>query len=122
MGVMGIDGVVRKQDAGLPKASEREVSFPNQTSLQQIMMRIYGWSVGMCLSTTATAAGLSRHAVVDWFNFLREECSAKLLRMPVVDQMLGGPGLIVEIDESLMIKRKYNRGRGATPPVGVRII
>eukprot|EP00794_Sanderia_malayensis_P010171 gene10171-11210_t len=45
--------------------------------------------------------------LVDWFNYTREECTHKLLTLNI---RLGGPGRIVEIDESVMIKRKYNRG------------
>ena len=62
------------------------------------------------MSTTATVLGLSHPTVIDWYNFIREECTSKLLRIPAANKMLGGVGTIVEIDESLMIKRKYNRG------------
>ena len=63
------------------------------------------------MSTTTIVIGLAEKTVVDWFNFLREECTAKLLRIPMQDKLIGGAGEIVEIDESLMIKRKYNRGQ-----------
>ena len=43
---------------------------------------------------------------MDWFNFLREESTYNLLQEPI---LLGGEGNIVEIDESLMVKRKYQR-------------
>ena len=62
------------------------------------------------MTTTATVLGLSHHTVIDWYNVLREECSAKLIRMPIADKKVGGVGHIVEIDESLMVKRKYNHG------------
>ena len=55
--------------------------------------------------------GLTNATVIDWYNYLREECTAKLLRLPLEEKLMGGDGLIVEIDESLMIKLKYNRGR-----------
>ena len=70
-----------------------------------IVSTIYYWAVGM--ATTGTVLGLSNHMVIDWYTFLREECSAKLIRMPIADKKLGGMGHIVEIDESLMGKRKY---------------
>ena len=80
-------------------------------SMGEILSLVYCWAVGMTMSTTATVMELSHHTVIDWFNCLREECTAKLLRLSREDRMLGGAGHIVEIDESLLIKRKYNRGR-----------
>ena len=45
------------------------------------------------------------------FHFLREVCSTKLLDTP---PQLGGPGVVVQIDESLFNhKAKHNRGRRA---------
>ena len=75
--------------------------------LGDIVSTIYYWAVGMSMTTTVTVLGLSIHTVIDWYNILREECSAKLIRMPSADKKLGGIGHIVEIDESLRIKRKY---------------
>ena len=80
-------------------------------SIKEMVLVIYCWAVGMCLSTASTVTGHSKQSLVDWFNLLREECSNKILRTPIADRQLGGPGEIVEIDESLMIKRKYNRGQ-----------
>ena len=48
------------------------------------------------------------HTVVDWFQFCRDIPVAFFLNNPVA---IGGPGHIVEIDESLFARRKYNRGR-----------
>ncbi|KCZ79367.1 hypothetical protein H312_03236, partial [Anncaliia algerae PRA339] len=50
----------------------------------------------------------SEHTIVDWKNFCREICASHFLRNPVV---LGGINEIVEIDESSIVKRKYERGR-----------
>ena len=45
---------------------------------------------------------------VQWYQYFRDICSWKLLQEPIV---LGGIGKTVEIDESVMVKAKYNRGR-----------
>ncbi|GAB1610125.1 hypothetical protein Ahia01_001298500 [Argonauta hians] len=50
----------------------------------------------------------SKRTLVDWFAFFRDiavECFA------LHPRRIGGPGLIVEIDESLFVRRKYHRGR-----------
>ncbi|XP_035220542.1 uncharacterized protein LOC118193551, partial [Stegodyphus dumicola] len=46
--------------------------------------------------------------VVDWRNFCREVCMDVCVKK---SEMIGGPGMAVEIDESKFGKRKYNRGR-----------
>ena len=46
--------------------------------------------------------------IVDWYNFCREVCVTILKRD---SEPIGGPGKVVEIDESRFGKRKYNRGR-----------
>ena len=49
-----------------------------------------------------------KHAATDWTHFIREVCCAAIR---ADDEMIGGPGTVVEIDESLLSGRKYNRGR-----------
>ena len=46
--------------------------------------------------------------VVDWLQFCRDIPVTWFLLNPI---QIGGPGHVVEIDESLFAKRKYNRGR-----------
>ena len=75
------------------------------------MCLVYCWLVGMTMSMTSTTLGISKQTVINIYNFIREECSAKLLSLPMEEKILGGEGQIVEFDESLMIKRKYDHGR-----------
>ena len=44
-----------------------------------------------------------------WYQFLREKCSESLLNDP--NYVFGGNGVVVQIDESVVAKRKYNVGR-----------
>lgn len=53
--------------------------------------------------------GISQETTVDWSAYMREVCAYYLLLKP--ERMIGGPGLVVEIDESVFTRRKYNVGR-----------
>ena len=68
--------------------------------LKVLLALIYSCCVGMRLTTVCVVLGLSEPTVVDWFNSMCEECTHKLPQAPII---LGGEGLIVEIDESLMV-------------------
>ena len=50
----------------------------------------------------------SEYSIVDWNQYCRDIAVSHFLNNPV---QIGGPGHIVEIDESLFSRRKSNRGR-----------
>ena len=51
---------------------------------------------------------MSRKTSIDWRSF----CSEVTLNWQAnLQQAIGGPGIIVEIDETVIVKRKYNKGR-----------
>jgi transposase-like protein len=63
---------------------------------------------GQGVHQTADETGLSVPCILKFFAKCRDVCKRTL----EMDQlMIGGPGLIVQCDESMMFKRKYNRGR-----------
>ena len=56
----------------------------------------------------AAYTGVSERSIGEWRAILSEATANWLYNNP---QAIGGPGLIVEIDEAMFGKRKYNRGR-----------
>uniref|UniRef100_A0A0K0ETC7 DDE_Tnp_IS1595 domain-containing protein n=1 Tax=Strongyloides stercoralis TaxID=6248 RepID=A0A0K0ETC7_STRER len=53
--------------------------------------------------------GMNHDTTVDWCSFMREVCVDSLERAE--SRKIGGPKTIVEVDESLLTKRKNNSGR-----------
>jgi len=52
-------------------------------------------------------SALGAHSIVEWMEFYRQICGAYFALHPT---KIGGEGVIVEIDETVIVKRKYNRG------------
>lgn len=50
---------------------------------------------------------ISEQAIVDWFSYFRCVAEDHLVNNPI---LIGGPGKIVEIDETVFVKRKYGKG------------
>ena len=85
--------------------------------MNKLLHCIYLWSLETPIVSASTQLGVSEQTLVDQYNFLREVCSAALLRNPV---LLGGPGRIVQIDESMFAhKPKHHRGRAPQQEVWV---
>jgi IS1 family transposase len=54
-------------------------------------------------------AGVASEAAVNWYKFCRQVCQIVNQNLPFVP--IGGPGLTVEVDETALWRRKYNKGR-----------
>ncbi|KAF7636222.1 DDE_Tnp_IS1595 domain-containing protein, partial [Meloidogyne graminicola] len=52
--------------------------------------------------------GISRPAICDWLNFFRDICAEYFIRNPI---QIGGEGIVCELDETIVVRRKYERGR-----------
>ena len=93
------------------KVSVRKGSWldGSDLSMEQVLKLTYLW-VWKCSETfTMRECRIGgEHTIVDWYNFCREVCVDVLQRESV---QIGGPGEIVEVDESKFGKRKFNRGR-----------
>ena len=76
--------------------------------LTKCVALMHFWAVGLSVKHTTILVGLTKKTVIEWFLMFRAITSWWLQHHA---QMLGGRGRIVEIDESLIAKRKNNRGR-----------
>ncbi|XP_071506451.1 uncharacterized protein [Diadema antillarum] len=94
----------------------RKGSFFEGSRLQlwQVVALSYIWSTncgrarGMSQDTVMKEVDVSNKTTVDWMQFFRDVCVLYFQNHP---QQIGGPGVVVEIDESLFAKRKNNVGR-----------
>ena len=79
--------------------SVRDGSFFEKSKLpiSKLLHCIYLWALETSVISATAQLAVSARTLVDFYNFLREVCSAALIRNPV---QLGGPGRIVQIDES----------------------
>ena len=112
-----IDGVCWRCPECRKTINIRKGSFFEQSHLHlwQLISLTYYWSVD-CGTTRGFSQDQimkeleigSAHSIVDWKQFCRDVCVDYFLNHP---EQLGGPGRVVEIDESLFSRRKYNRGQ-----------
>lgn len=82
-------------------------------TLKQIILLMYLWSCNSSHNTIKDKTGItSNHTIIDWCNFMREECAVWLENNP--DEIGGvdidGLPIVVEIDESKYFNRKYIKG------------
>ena len=70
---------------------------------------IYFWATRLPNHLAVQYLSVSTATVVQWYTYLRDICSWYLLNAPPV--VLGGPGQVVQVDETLLTRTKYNRGR-----------
>ena len=69
---------------------------------------VYHWSVRTPIKTISKELGISRGTVISWFQEFRVIVLKELDKDNLV---LGGNRLVVEIDESLFVKVKHNKGK-----------
>ena len=80
----------------------------SKLSLCDIMLFIHLWAKGYSEKLILDDFSFSNKTVVDWARYCRDLC---VYHFENDDHVIGGEGTTVEIDETLAVKRKYNRGR-----------
>ena len=70
-------------------------------------MLIYCWCYEFTRKQTLRETGLSKQTITDFYNMFREICYLEYRQTG----QIGGPGVIVQIDETHICTRKYNVGR-----------
>lgn len=91
------------------KLSFKAGSFFSQSNLpcSTIMYLGYLWLTKTPPQAASTHTNVSRQTVADFFGYFRQLISGD----PVLEEnVIGGDGVIVELDECKLGKRKYNRG------------
>jgi hypothetical protein len=96
------------------KACHRELSMFKHTffaesrlSSDAIMLLAHLWLNGTTSKVAQSITKFSKHTVAAYYKHFRDLVSSSLEEDA---QVIGGPGVIVEVDETKLGKRKYNRG------------
>ena len=80
----------------------------SKLSLAKLLRLAFLWSSKVPHTMCMEFTGLSNPTVTQWYQYFRDACSNYLVQNPI---MIGGPNVVVELDESVMAERKHNRGR-----------
>jgi hypothetical protein len=86
------------------------IFFNTNIPLSKALLLLYFFSRNTANSVCCIELDLTDKTVTHWFRLFRKVC-VYFFEQIASDEILGGPGLVVEIDESLLSRRKYNRGR-----------
>ena len=92
----GLDRMVCAGGAGLAKRLSPYVLSLLSPSSLSIIVTVW-WAKQYLVSAAATEAEVTEATACQVYEWLREVCSTTLLQTPII---LGGPGIIVQIDES----------------------
>lgn len=77
--------------------------------IENIIFIMYEWSFDTTISKAANEYGISESTVTDWYQKFRN--MATFFYFAEINNKIGGPDITIEIDESLLVKNKYRKGR-----------
>ena len=87
-------------------------SFFGSTHLpaNKVLLIAYLWLTKTLNTAMITQVGVGSATITNWANHLRCLVTWDIENLDLADAPIGGEGIIVEIDESKLGKRKNNRG------------
>ena len=88
--------------------SKDSVFENSRLAIEKCLKLILEFSLSHPVLEAAKSCEVNKNTAVSWHKVLRDVCAFVFC---ADDAKLGGKGKIVEIDESLIAKRKYHRGR-----------
>jgi transposase-like protein len=86
------------------------IFFDSRLSIQKIMLLVYNWGVNRDINDVSRELELSANTVRSWYSKIRGRV-CKHSTWETAHPPIGGFGKVVEIDESVVSRRKYHRGR-----------
>lgn len=104
------DGVVWRCPGCQRKVSIRHSSFfaRMKLPLEKILLILFYWAQDEAVAKTAEYVGTSTHTISIVFGQLQEAC---VVWCEKNQDLIGGPGHAIQIDETAMTRRKQNAGR-----------
>ena len=85
------------------------VFYYSKLPISKVLFTLYCWAHQYSVKRTCHEVKISHSTCTFYFKQFRSACLDYLINSPI--RTIGGEGKTVEIDETLMCKRKYNRGR-----------
>lgn len=79
-------------------------------SIKNVLYIMWLWATQTRSGIASKILNIPRNSIYNQYRHIRDICSWKLLQCPDLF-LVGGLNHIVQIDESVITKRKYNRGR-----------
>ncbi|CAJ0585372.1 unnamed protein product, partial [Mesorhabditis spiculigera] len=104
--------IYSKRGGGMHAVRDANWLQDSRLPIKSVLLLVYLWSTGLSSvqQLSKEMGDVAATTVIDWCRYLRDVCGwATSERLK--ESRIGGPGTICELDETVMSRRKYHRGR-----------